>query len=263
MNSNFSNRIQQVGVRPVKDSGQSVVYICSRDQRAVCNHALLAAQKQAFELELPLVVVFNLYHHLPPRTQVQFKFMLEGLAQLETDLAEKNIKLSVLTGSLLDNLKQISTQFAPAAVYFDFSPFASSRKEKQQAAKQLQCPVLVVDTHNVIPAWIASEKQEYNAYFFRKKYQQKLDRFLHKPAKLKNHPHQWAGSLVNDWQSLTGGIEADTANQDISFKTGRQQAKKTLDQFLKHRLIDYNQLRNDPTEEVLSNLSPYLNFGQI
>ncbi|NIW51018.1 MAG: deoxyribodipyrimidine photolyase, partial [Candidatus Korarchaeota archaeon] len=33
--------------------------------------------------------------------------------------------------------------------------------------------------------------------------------------------------------------------------------------FLKHKLDKYPELRNDPTQEYLSNMSPYLHFGQI
>ncbi|MDZ7766085.1 MAG: hypothetical protein U5K00_16975 [Melioribacteraceae bacterium] len=46
-------------------------------------------------------------------------------------------------------------------------------------------------------------------------------------------------------------------------KPGENNARKMLDSFFEERLSDYNEKRNDPNENVLSNLSPYLHFGQI
>ena len=43
------------------ESGKSVVYVMSRDQRVADNHALLAAQAKAIELGVGLVVVFNFH----------------------------------------------------------------------------------------------------------------------------------------------------------------------------------------------------------
>ncbi|MCW3997747.1 MAG: deoxyribodipyrimidine photolyase, partial [Candidatus Bathyarchaeota archaeon] len=40
-------------------------------------------------------------------------------------------------------------------------------------------------------------------------------------------------------------------------------AKYLLKYFLENKLIKYANLRNDPTSNVLSNMSPYLHFGQI
>jgi len=47
------------------------------------------------------------------------------------------------------------------------------------------------------------------------------------------------------------------------FKGGVSEAKKRLEKFIENKLQDYPKLRNDPTVDYQSNLSPYLHFGQI
>ncbi|NIQ17883.1 MAG: deoxyribodipyrimidine photolyase, partial [Candidatus Aenigmarchaeota archaeon] len=48
-----------------------------------------------------------------------------------------------------------------------------------------------------------------------------------------------------------------------NFHGGTEEAKKHLRDFIKYKLDDYPDLRNDPSLDYLSNMSPYLHFGQI
>ncbi|MCZ2845589.1 MAG: deoxyribodipyrimidine photolyase, partial [Candidatus Bathyarchaeota archaeon] len=48
-----------------------------------------------------------------------------------------------------------------------------------------------------------------------------------------------------------------------NFQGGNSVAKKHLEIFLKNKLDKYDELRNDPSLDFLSNMSPYLHFGQI
>ena len=47
------------------------------------------------------------------------------------------------------------------------------------------------------------------------------------------------------------------------YRGGSSEAAKELEYFLKNKLSRFFELRNQPGEEYLSNLSPYLHFGQI
>jgi len=47
------------------------------------------------------------------------------------------------------------------------------------------------------------------------------------------------------------------------FHGGTHEAKEHLEDFLKNKLGHYPELKNDPTQDYLSNMSPYLHFGQI
>ena len=44
---------------------------------------------------------------------------------------------------------------------------------------------------------------------------------------------------------------------------GEKEAMKALDAFITERLPGYEEQRNDPNKEMVSDLSPYLHFGQI
>ena len=46
-------------------------------------------------------------------------------------------------------------------------------------------------------------------------------------------------------------------------KPGEKAAHKNLKDFIENKFDKYAELRNDPNSNVLSNLSPYLHFGQI
>jgi len=48
-----------------------------------------------------------------------------------------------------------------------------------------------------------------------------------------------------------------------SFRGGTSEAGRLLDVFIERKLDKYAELRNDPNENCLSGLSPYLHFGQI
>jgi deoxyribodipyrimidine photo-lyase len=47
------------------------------------------------------------------------------------------------------------------------------------------------------------------------------------------------------------------------FRGGTDQAMERLSEFLKSKIDGFQDLRNDPTMDYLSNMSPYLHFGQI
>jgi len=48
-----------------------------------------------------------------------------------------------------------------------------------------------------------------------------------------------------------------------SFHGGSKQARRLLDNFLINKLDNFARFRNDPNENCVSNMSPYLHFGQI
>lgn len=49
------------------------------------------------------------------------------------------------------------------AVVNDFSPMKLGRVWKEKVASALQIPLFEVDAHNVVPAWVSSDKQEWAA----------------------------------------------------------------------------------------------------
>lgn len=254
-------------VMPLNDvkssAGKVVVYVMSRDQRVHDNHALLEAQALAIEQKQPLIVVFNLLAKSGVRAREHFEFMLSGLKEVEQELRKHNIGFSLTFGSSKKELTDFLHKLSPSAVYFDFSPLRGPRATHQQIANSIDCPCLVVDTHNIIPVWVASESEEFAAHTFRSKVHAKLADWLEEPTKLKKHPTGPA-KLKVDWAKAEKAIAKLSPNAiKIEFVPGEKAALAQLASFKKDSLKGYAQNRNNPTIDGQSELSPYLHYGMI
>jgi len=236
----------------------------SRDQRVRDNDALLAAQLHAQQQAVPLVVGFVLFPGSRSRAREHVEFMLAGLRDASATLASKNIPFICKSAAAIKGAQQLVAELQPVALYFDFSPLRGPRSSQETVASSVGCPVYVVDTHNIVPVWCASNKQEYAARTIRPKIHKHLDTYLTKTA-----------DIVAQKKSSTMGIPADyfVANApELSYRkagistqyiSGEAAAQNVLADFINNRLAGYAERRNDPAENGLSNLSPYLHFGQL
>lgn len=251
--------------RDLSSEGDSVIYIMSRDQRVDDNHALLEAQATAIKLRLPLIVFFNLHTGHTIRSREHYEFMLLGLKQLAAKLKDLNITFVMRGGDAKTNILKLAKEAKPAAIYFDFSPLINSRRVAKSVAAQSDIPTYVVDTHNIIPVWIASDKQEFAAHTMRGKVHKQLEKWLVEPAKVTKHPfasnHNLQSISFNEASDLIQKISA--SGLKISFISGEKAAYSRLHSFINTRLDSYHLTRNDPSLDAQSDLSPYLHFGQI
>lgn len=249
------------------NGGQCVLYIMRRDQRVAHNHALLAAQKIALDNQLPLAVVFCLQPATKWRSREQYKFMLEGLKQIEHTLQKYDIPLIMLLGDPKETLSAIAHHTKPHSVVFDFSPLRGPRNLIQHMAGKVSGQIVEVDAHNIIPVWRASQKQEVGARTLRPKLHRLLPEYLVEPSKLQKHPFKWSGTIMR-LDQLTAQIESVIAgvpsNHVVSIPdSGEQAAANLLDYFVEQKLGNYLIDKNNPTIDGISGLSTYLHFGQI
>jgi deoxyribodipyrimidine photo-lyase len=125
----------------------------------------------------------------------------------------------------------------------------------------------VVDTHNVVPVWVTSEKKEVGAYTIRPKIHKKLGEYFVEPEQAKVHPVGWPGTvatldeLQDKIQAVINKIKPN--NSKIEFIAGENAAEQHLEAFIQTKLKTYAVDRNDPSKGSQSDLSPYLHFGQI
>ena len=241
-----------------------IVYWLSRDQRVKDNWALLAAQQLALVNKQPLLVVFNLTPSFLGATERQYQFMLTGLKELEANLKQKNIAFKIVVSADLSTLVKLIKNIAAGAVITDFSPLKINRAWKKTVARQLDCALFEVDAHNIVPAWLASNKQEFAAYTFRPKIKKLLDQYLTPFPVLKKHPYAYPSQLVNDYQTIEKHLTIDRQVKMVSgFEPGEKAAHRAAHYFITQRLSNYNAHRNDPNLLAQSDLSPYLHFGQL
>jgi len=248
-------------------SGKSVTYVMSRDQRTRHNHGLAFAQKLAIERKQPLAVVFVL-HKKGNRAREHYRFMIDGLMQIEADLRTKNIPLITLFGSPLNALQNYCSHTSPSAIVVDFSPLNGPRRLADKLANTIDTEMFVVDSHNSVPFWKVTDKQEIGARTLRPKIHRLLPSYLDElPQETEVHPHVWPGvvmplySLNSQIDDLLAGIPSN--GQILTFESGEAAAAKALEEFVNARLDGYAELRNKPELAHTSHLSPYLHYGQI
>ncbi len=113
----------------------------------------------------------------------------------------------------------------PAILIIDFNPIL-----KRDYLKNADFKIYEIDGHNIIPAKFVSKKQEYSAATLRIKIYHNIYPFL------------------TEFMNLTSDkVEADYV----------------LDDFIKNKLQYYSENKYDPSVNVISSLSKYLNLGFI
>lgn len=194
------NRVFRLNNKPIIEG--NIVYLASRELRFEDNWAV------HFCLELAKLHGrdFKMLIKLPAFSKKQESFLMSGLDRLNFEIT-KGIPKN--TGALI----------------VDFNPINLENK----LAKNIDCAVFEVDSHNIIPARFISNKQEFSAATLRRKIYANLADFLTEfPNKIVSGSHQ-----------------------------------STILEFIKNKLNFYAEFKNDPSKNVTSNLSPYLHFGFI
>ncbi|MDD3178593.1 MAG: deoxyribodipyrimidine photo-lyase [Candidatus ainarchaeum sp.] len=252
----FMNRLRILKEKDIK-KGKDIVYWMSRDQRVKNNWSLIYAQNLAKKYNLNLKVIFCLVKDFLKATDSHYTFMLEGLKLVENDLFKKNISFELLickdiSNDLLKYIKENTT-----ILLTDFDPLKIKKEWKKQILKDINCSFYEVDSHNIIPVWTVSEKQEYGAYTIRPKLNKLLPLYLEDFPKIRKEDKKIKKPNVN-WAKLI-----DLKKKNKYFESGEFAASMVLKNFIIDKFEKYYILRNDPSINYISNLSMYLHFGQI
>jgi len=255
-------RIQKLNNIEILNKGP-VIYWMSRDQRVEDNWALLYAQEIAIERKLPLAVVFCLNPKFLEATIRQYDFMIKGLIEVEKELTDLNISFFLLEGNPEEEISNFCKSNNSSALITDFSPLKIGRKWRNKIAKEVDCHMSEVDTHNIVPCFYVSDKQEFAAYTIRPKIKKLLPEFLTSIPKVKHQKHTIKKEKI-DWEKVYNKLDIDFTVKPVEWiNPGYKNGMKMLHNFLKNKIDSYNDDRNNPTLEKISNLSPYLHFGQL
>ncbi len=241
----------------------AVLYWMQRDQRAEDNWALLYAQENARERQVPLFVVFNLVPTFGNTTLRHYDFMLRGLAETEGTLRKRGIPFFLTEGLPTDTLPAFVLEHQLGEVVTDFNPLRFTSAWRTKVGELLPVRLTEVDAHNIVPCWVASPKEEFAAYTFRPKVHKLLPEFLTEFPKLRQ---QSGVSLLPpiDWERVLTNITTDRTVLPVTWLApGAQAAQRCLEVFCTERLATYDSKRNNPNETGQSNLSPYFHFGQL
>ena len=247
------------------ESNGFVIYWMSRDQRVHDNWALLFAQKMANEKKKPLVVIFNLVSDFLEAAIRQYGFMLKGLQEVEAELSKYNIPFFLLSGKPDVEIPNFLKKNNASALITDFDPLRIKRTWKREVAKKITIPFYEVDAHNIVPCLYVSNKAEFAAYTIRPKIHKLLPEFLDDfPSLEKMRSNDSISADKIEWNKIISSLKINREVKEVSWiKPGEKAAVKSLKNFLENRFTKYSEERNDPNKNALSNLSPYIHFGQI
>ncbi|MCW4018286.1 MAG: deoxyribodipyrimidine photo-lyase [Candidatus Bathyarchaeota archaeon] len=258
-------RIKRLNSADVRDK-EYVLYWMQSSQRVHCNMALAYAVSWANKLEKLLVVYFGLTRDFPEANLRHYVFMVEGLHEVEAQLADIGVKLVVQVQFPEKGVVALSKDACLTVV--DKGYLKLLRQWYASAAANLRCPMVQVEDNVVIPVETASNKEEYSAATIRPKINRNRDQFLQMcpPGEPKKASLglRFEGIDLADVDGVVSSLGVDASvGKAKGFQGGSIQAEKRLEDFLENKLPNYIDLRNDPTVDVTSNLSPYLHFGQI
>lgn len=274
----------------IKANSSGILYWMDRDQRIQDNWALLYAQKLARKYKVPLFVCFLLRNsddRYPTQRQYSFltkstlnqipvyqhslMYPLSDLQQVKAKSESLNIKFYILNASP-NSLSKIVANHNIGAVVCDFSPLQFSIANKNHLIADLtsicdDVPVITVDAHNIVPVWVASDKQEYMARTIRPKITANLADFLTDYPQVCPHEYDGELRLKDEWRSLEEAQRHYEPKYDVAevdwATPGEEEALRVLYTFITTKLSRYGIKSNDPSEDCTSNLSPWLHFGHI
>jgi deoxyribodipyrimidine photo-lyase len=279
-----SRRIQKQN--DLEYSSGKVLYWMNRDMRLQDNWALLRAQELAKEHDVELIVCYNLDPEFLGGTLRQLDFKIQALKELHVDFEKHNIPFYTLVDSDVNCIIDFIEKHKVGYVVTDFAPLRIQRKWLDTLIKKAHAPIEVVDTHNIVPLWEASEKKEFAAYTIRPKIQKKLKDFLTDFPKVQKQKEMTTpgGVVISSKYSRELVIPAKAGIQDFAAQlefilnnvktnrnvlpvswctAGEKSAHKVLKHFITSLADEYSTKRNDPVADVQSNLSPYLHYGMI
>lgn len=240
-----------------------VLYWMHRDFRARDNWGLTHARLQALSSGQPLAVVSCLAPAFAEATSVHFEFLIQGLKETARALKRENIPLFVLHGEPGTRVARFARDHKAALVVTDFDPLRIKIRWIHDLLQSCDQPVHEVDSRNIAPARIVSSKREFMARTIRPKIKQLLPEFLDEFPVFPPHPHPWPTVCPPpDFSVPKASLADDARPQALIVEPGEQAARAVLEKFLRDKLPRYMD-RNDPNEDVCSNLSAHLHFGMI
>ena len=258
-------RIQRLNDRQVAE-GDYVLYWMQQSQRAEENHALEYAVRMANAANLPVVVAFGLTAGYPEANLRHYSFMLDGLREVRRGLAGRGILFVVQQGEPSEVALRLGRR--ASCIVCDRGYLRHQVLWREQVAREAHCLVEQVECDAIVPVDAVSEKRESSARAFRPKVMRLhrlfLDGIRPVPPAVASDSMAMESLNLDDDEAVFGPLSINTSVRPVSmFAGGTTAAKARLARFVRSRLAGYAENRNQPHLDYVSQMSPYLHFGQI
>jgi deoxyribodipyrimidine photo-lyase len=267
---------------PVLQGKDFVLYWMIGSRRTTWNFALDRAVEWAEKLQKPLVIFEALRCGYPWASDRMHRFIIDGMAENACRFEGTDVLYYPYLEPAPNVGKGLLAALASRAcivVTDDFHCFFLPRMVAS-AARQVAVLMEVVDSNGMLP--MRQAEQAYpTAYAFRRFLQKELPRHLMefpkadallnaKLPKVKHLPREitkrWPKAsprLLNSGVGVLAEIPLDHGIHPVETRGGSTAAQSLLRNFLRNRLPAYAEARNEPAQQVTSELSPYLHFGHI
>ncbi len=275
-------RIHTANERPLRPSGEYVLYWMIANRRTSWNFALDRAVELARAHGVPLLVLEALRVDYRWSSARLHKFVLDGMRVNRDACAAAGVAYYAYVepepraGAGL--LAQLAER-AVAVVTDDFPCFFLPRMVAS-AASTIDARVEAVDTNGLLPMR-ATEDVFPTAYAFRRFLQKNLrphlenapdPRPLSSAAKLGTYTvpdrilARWpraADALLEGNADLLAALPIDPAVRPAAKTGGGDAAAQALREFVRHKLPRYAEERSEPEADAASGFSPWLHFGHL
>jgi len=243
-----------------------VLYWMQSSQRIKYNFSLAYAILKANKLNKPLITFFGITSTYPKANLRHYQFMLEGLKEVSDSLEEIGVKMIILEKSPEKGVVDLAKD--SCLIVVDKGYLKIIKQWLKFAAEHVECPLIQVEDNVVVPVEEVSGKEEYSAATIRPKIMKKRQSYLTKLSKTKPVRNsinlEFASLDLEDYKKFISNRNMDKSVEKVRyFKGGSREASEHLENFIENKLSYYPQNKNDPNADYLSNLSPYLHFGQI
>lgn len=265
MNIVEDSRVKRLNDQNIRD-GEFVLYWMQASQRIEYNHAFEYAILKSNKLNRSLLVFFGLTESYPKANERHYYFMLEGLKEVQSNLEEHGILM--LIQPISPEIGATKLAKLASLVIVDRGYTRIERNWRNYTAKNITCPLIQVESNVIVPVEVASSKEEYSAATLRPKIKRNIEKYLKPMEKNKIERNklkkEFASFDITETNKAISKLGIDKSVTRVkNFHGGTSEAKKRLQNFVKNKLDNYPKEKNDPTKQCVSNMSPYLHFGQI
>lgn len=262
------SRFKYINTKHNDVSKKILLYWMQQSMRVEFNHALDYAIKMANLFKIPLVVFFIIRENYLGANLRHYKFMIEGLIEVDESLRKQGIKFVVFKNeseayslikeahTLVMDYGYLKTQINWIKSILDFIDYS-----------MLKINVAIIETDSIVPVKQAYFKGAYGAYVIRPHLMKKLTEFMDysSPPKylIKQEANLEAFNYVNISLDILKNLKTDLdVKPYYKFKGGHSEAINHLINFFNNKVNDYSR-RSDPSLQIQSYQSIYLHFGNI
>jgi deoxyribodipyrimidine photo-lyase len=245
-----------------------ILYWMQSAQRVQENPALSYAIEIANSLHKPLIVCFGLTGDFLNATKRHYRFLLEGLSDVETRLKEMGIRFVLSPEGPIEGPLRLAGD--AAMMVTDFAYGKLERLWRKEVAARVSCSLVQIETNVVVPVETASSKEEYSAATLRRKIEPMIAHFVSSiPLRaIKISSTDIALNIpelsLSDIPHIMSTVNIPSGASECSWISGGETAAQNqLNDFIENRLEGYGSRHNDPADPYDSGLSPYLHFGHI